>query len=462
MFPRRVVAPGPIPGVVGHGRSRSTRAPRQPRPNAAGVTWLRGAFALSLLLPSLASALDRDAYREDLIALMQVVADIRMRVGAAAPGPNVDLEHGVRVYASLTDPQIDALDANLPAIRLQALVGETRRLMREPPSSGKQAVVVEPDVTPEACASYPPPVVLAALATKHVADHVIKALEFECQQSTLGVNVALGCEAPEIAATTADIASTLADFCGGQQSAATNTAVLANERSIARHLDRQLDVELSTRATQSSLDVVQAGVDGAIDTTTDTRTRLDDDTALIASRIEDALQELAALTATVTELHSRGDELVFQARVSQALIEGIELDAAQLQALGGELVAAAESRRDDVAEFGPRAGTLAPAIVDAARTERRDALAAALGAPELRVATYALPLAAGGHLEEAREVLIEAILALQALGQGDTAQALVRLAAGDIAYNQQRYADAWREFAAAYRGLDPHAAGATP
>ena len=81
-----------------------------------------------------------------------------------------------------------------------------------------------------------------------------------------------------------------------------------------------------------------------------------------------------------------------------------------------------------------------------------------MGNPDAQVAGFALPASAGGSLEQAREVLIEALSALQSLAQGDTVSASAHLAAGDQHYNAGRYPDAWREFAAAYRALDPHAA----
>jgi len=413
-----------------------------------------------------ATSPDRTAYRASLVELMAVLRDVHALAGSDAPGSRVQIDRAARWYGALSDRQVDALSVDLPASRLSAIVVQARRRMDEAAASRAKAVVVaNPDVTPAFCSDYPAPVVLTALVTKHVAQHVIDGLEFTCQESIGGFNAALGCEGPEIASAAADIASELADFCGNQQSAATNTAVLQTERSIGQHLDAQLDAVLSTRATQLSIDAAGIGATASNEMTADIRSRLDQDVVQTDAQISDLLDDLADLGNDIADIQSRTDDVVFRVQVSQVNVENIQDRAADLQQKSVALENVMSASRAVAEAAVTDAAALSPSIQAMARQQRRDELAAALGDANARVSGFALPGIAGGRIEEAREVLISDIIALQAVGQGNTAQALSLLAAGDQHYNAGRYTDAWRQFSAAYRALDPHQAstpGALP
>jgi hypothetical protein len=444
------------------GRTDRARPATRHRVSACVRNALPAFALLALLVAPPAIALDRDAYRGDLVGLIRMVGEIQARLGQHAPGSRAQLERAAQLYATLDDDQVDALAASLPESQLRAIVSQSRRLLQASPvSRGKDAVAVTPDVSPSFCNDYPAPVALAALATKLTTRFVIESLEFTCNESVPpGVNAALACEAPEIAAATAEIASKFADFCGGQQSAATNQAVLDTERSIGRHLEARLDVELSTRATQLSVDAANTAASSADAKVAEIRTQLDQDYAQIALQIADAIDDLSDLAGDVSEIQSRTDDIAFRVQAVQADVEDVQDRSADLQARAGELQDSLSASLALAALADAGAATLAAPIESAARQQRRDDLAAALGDADARISGFALPASAGGSLEEAREVLIEAILALQSLGQGDTAQALSLLAAGDQHYNAARYLDAWRQFGAAYRALDPHVAAA--
>ena len=410
-----------------------------------------------------AMAFDHAAYRTDLVALMQVLDDLHVRAGPEAPGSRAQIERAQRMFAAFDDASVESLARTLPLARLHALVTQSQRLLQvRPPARGKTVSVAQPDVTPGFCTDYPAPVSLAALGTKIIAEHVIEGLEFTCHESIGGFNAALLCEAPEITAAAAEIASQLAGFCGDQQTAAANTAVLFTERSIGRHLDDELDAVLSTRATQVSVDAAGQDLAQGDDTLRQLHTDYSEDVAAIDAQIDDAAQQLGALIQTLTDVQSVSADLAMRIQVSQVDVEDAQQRGADAHELAVQLTDLMLTQRALAADLGAEAAALAPAIDAGARQQRRDDLAAALGDPDARIAGLALPAAAGGRIEEAREVLIAAITVLQTLGQGDTAQALQRLTGGDAHYNAGRYTDAWREFSAAYRSLDPHAAGGAP
>jgi hypothetical protein len=417
------------------------------------------ALGLTLCAASSAATLDYRSYRAALVDLMGVVGDVHARAGANAPGSRTQIELAAQLFGTLSNRQIDALAVSLPEAQLRAVVNEARRQLEASPlSRDKTVIVAQPDVTPAFCSDYPAPVVLAALTTKHVAQHVIDALEFTCQESVPpGINNALVCEGPEIASAAADIASDLADFCGNQGSAATNDAVLYTERSIGTHLNTQLDAALSTRATQTSVDAANATATSSDALAGDIQSQLDEDVVAIEAQIANALDGLSDLAGDISDIQSRTDEISFRVQISQANVEDAQDRGADLQAKAAELITSLTFSREVASAAAASVITLTPGIQATAKQQRRDDLGAALGDANAQISGFALPVAAGGRIEEAREVLIAAIVALQSLGQGNTGQASTLLAAGDQDYNAGRYADAWRKFSEAYRLLDPHA-----
>lgn len=420
--------------------------------------WL--AFPCCLLLSPALQALtplERDAYRADLVGLIGIVRDVRTMAGPAAPGSPEQVDRAVHLFATYPDADVDALAVSLPRSELNAIVGAAQGLLKAPRSGAahKIAVAASPEVTPAFCNDYPAPVVFAALGTKLVTRHIIEAAEFTCHSSVLGFNGALGCEAPEIAAAAAEIASALADFCGNQQGAATNTAVLQTERSIGRHLDAQLDTPLSTRASQVSLDEAADDAGSADTLASDIQDRLDQDYVRIDARLDDALADLAGIAARINDIQSRTDDVAFRVQATQADVEDVQIRSADLQAKASELTASLEATRQVAGQLAGSSTTLAATMNTTARQQRRDDLAMALGDANMRVPGLALPATAGGRIEEAREVLIEAITMLQTIGHGNTASATASLAAGDAAYNTGQFTDAWRHYSVAYRVLDP-------
>lgn len=416
-----------------------------------------GLLALLCSLACLADDTPQAAYRKDLVDLIEVVQAVRERAGPEAPGSDATLERAGQLFAQFDDAQIDRLSASLPARQLHALLTEAQRgLLAHDRASPKTAVAAAPNVTPAFCSDYPAPVVYAALATKLVTRHVIEAAEFTCHTSVLGFNAALGCEAPEIAAATAEIASALADFCGNQQGAATNTALLETERSVGRHLNAQLDAPLSSRATQVSADAAASDLAAADAQTADLRATLAQDFVQIDAQLDDAIADLAGLTSQLSDIQSRTDEVVFRVQATQVEVEDAQDRSADLQARLATFDTTLAQVRTQANQLATSSATLTPNIQASARQQRRDDLGLALGDSTASPGILALPGNAGGRLEEAREIVIEAITALQAMAQGNTAAALVSLAAGDTQYNLGHYQEAWGHYAMAYRQLDPH------
>ncbi len=415
--------------------------------------------ALALCGTTRVQALDHAAYRASLVDLMGVVRDVHARAGADAPGSRTQIDLAAQLFGEISTREIEALAVTLPEARLREIVTQARSTLDQSPASvGKTVIVAQPNVTPAFCGDYPAPVVLAALTTKHVAQHVIDALEYTCQESIPpGINNALVCEGPQIASAAADIASDLADYCGNQGSAATNDAVLFTERSIGLHLNTQLDAVLSTRATQASVDTANTTATSDDDLAEDIQSQLDQDFAQIELQIADAADELSDIADNISDIQALTDDISFRVRISQLNVEDAQDRSADLQAKASELITSLASSRAVSSAAAGIAETLTPSIEATARQQRRDDLGAALGDANAQISSFALPVASGGRIEEAREVLIAAILALQTLGQDTVPPAMTLLAAGDLDYNAGRYANAWRKFAQAYRMLDPHA-----
>ncbi|AVP99103.1 hypothetical protein C7S18_18865 [Ahniella affigens] len=423
---------------------------------------------LVALLPCIGRCAEsaQDHYRSDLVAMIDVVRDVRARAGSNAPGSDETLDRAALLFAQFSDAQVDALQTSLTASQFHVLVTEAQRGLRaSAPAGAKNAIVAAPNVTPSFCTDYPAPVVYAALGTKLVTRHVIEAAEFTCHTSVLGFNTALGCEAPEIAAAAAEIASTLADFCGNQLSAASNTAMLETERSIGRHLNLQLDAPISTRASQVALDEAADAADSADTASAALQTQHAQDFVQLDAQLDDLVTDLAGLGQQLADIQSRTDELVFRVQATQVDIEDAQDRSADVQARATELNTVLNLARTQSSQLATNSATLASTIQASARQQRRDELGLALGDPIATAALFALPSSSGGRLEEAREVVIEAITALQSLGQGNTAAALVSLSTGDAHYNAGQYPEAWNWYATAYRQLDPNVAaiaGGTP
>jgi hypothetical protein len=415
-----------------------------------------GAVALSLAALSPAHAIDYVAYRGALVTMIETTRDLRARAGADAPGTDAQLVRASQAYAALTNAQIDQIARALPEARLLAMAAQLDTMVASAANADKTIVPSAPDPSPAFCANYPPAVAYAALATKVIAMLVIKGLEYSCHEEVLGFNVAAGCIAPEIAATSAEIASQLSAFCTAQNRAASGRAVLYTERSVATHLDAMMDAELSTVATQAAADTASATTSASDSVVTDVSTRLDQQAVRTNATVARALGDLAGIADIVADIQSRGDDIVFRMRVVQADVEDVQIRADNLRDSQAEITASIEASRNSAQSLGVGTTALAPAIESAARALRRDEIAVALSDADGKPSGFALPSEAGGAIEEAREVLISALTALQGIGQGDTTQATAHLVAGDAHYSAGRYPDAWREFALAYRALDPH------
>jgi hypothetical protein len=124
-----------IAATAGQRDGRNDRA--RPATRQRVFEWVRiaaSAFALlALLVAPPAIALDRDAYRGDLVGLIRVVGEIQTRLGRHAPGSHAQLERAARLYAALDDDQVDALATSLPESQLHAIVTQSRRQLHAPP-----------------------------------------------------------------------------------------------------------------------------------------------------------------------------------------------------------------------------------------------------------------------------------------------------------------------------------------
>ncbi len=400
------------------------------------------------------SAQSAPEYRQvlfDVVSLLQQASSTTIPLYDQALIELIKLE-----VEQLSDEQILALFANsIPLDELEQLVARGQLDVSAFTSIALRTIdIPEIDVEPSSCASTTAATYFALLATQKVLKGIFSALKFECQQTLLGENGALACLAPALLVIDAETATDLAQFCRDEQRAAKGEAILELDRNIGEHLNEFVDdTTTSSRATQDSLDDVQADVATAMTDIDSIQSELDDGFSTIQSDISNTLADLSALTIDLTDLIALASDIQFRVQVNQVDIEDVQTRTADLQESTDEIRTDTQSIIDDVSALQTSADLVLANLDNGFDQINQDAIAAALSNPDVAVAEYALPEAAGGQLETAREIVIQAILALDSLGLGDTSAALVLLAQADQAYNSQDYVTAYSLFALAYQSL---------
>jgi hypothetical protein len=198
----------------------------------------------------------------------------------------------------------------------------------------------------------------------------------------------------------------------------------------------QLDVKVSTRATQTSVDAFTASlnslsvlVNSRLDVAVSTRASqasLDILSGLINSRLDVAVSTRASQTSLNT-FHS---EFTANALVVNTKLDGITSS-----------LASAHTKLDE----------LGLAVGEQGKLALRLQIEADLSEPGNHpVALFEVPASAGGYLDLTREIVVDTIAKMQAAGQG-VGNAEAFLASGDAARAAQDYKRAYSDYGKAYR-----------
>lgn len=396
-------------------------------------------------------------YRQTLFGFINLLEQVNELNGFTVNQPALEL--AIDELAQLSDDDVQNLLADaLPLDELQRLLSDAQSEVNEFQALSVPAIrtidIPDVDVSPSFCSNTTAAAYFAALSVEKVIKAIFSALKFECLQTVLGENGALLCLAAAIEVIIAEEATELGQFCRDEIRAGKGEAILDLDRNIGAHLNEFIDdTTSSSRATQDSLDDVQADVTTAISNIDVIQSDLDTGFSTIDNDLSTASSDLSILATDLTDIISIADDIQFRVQENQVNIEDVQTRTADLQESTDEIRTDTQSIISTVSDL--QAST--DGLLDGLRADfnqiNQDIIAAALSNPDVVVAEYALPLTSGGQLETAREIVIQAIISLQALGLGNTDAALALVNQGDVAYNLQDYVEAYNLFAQAYQSL---------
>jgi hypothetical protein len=185
-----------------------------------------------------------------------------------------------------------------------------------------------------------------------------------------------------------------------------------NDAKLEDFTRTQLDVAVSTRATQTSVDAFVANFNNL--------------STLVNSRLDVAV----STRATQASLNAFHNEFTTNATTVNTKLDGITSS-----------VASANSKLD----------SLAITVGDQGALALRLQIEADLSEPGNHpVALFEVPASGGGYLDLTREIVVDTIAKMQAAGQG-VGNAQAHLAAGDAARAAQDYKNAYADYGKAYR-----------
>jgi len=363
----------------------------------------------------------------------------------------------------------------MPLLALQALVASSQADMShlrdtQISSQQKSTIVTRSEgsaetgtidiPTPETdigfCISVTGLVVGIAQATYQTLNAVISAAEYTCLQQVAAESASIACTVLEIAAVSAEFVYREGDFCRDETRAAKGEAILQLDRNVGAFFNDAINQNImSSRATQNSVDIVTTDTLIASGEITDIQDIVDSNFITINNDLNLTLAQLANLSNSLTDLISESGDIRFRSEVNQVNIEDIQTRTADLQESGDDirqdtqnLITASDALQTSI-------NNLSNAVTTEFAQINRDEIARALTNPDYIVPAYVTPAAQGGQLEQAREVVIEAIQLINNISPGNTREALNLLIQGDMAYNNQNYLSAYTLFAQAYQAIGP-------
>lgn len=310
-------------------------------------------------------------------------------------------------------------------------------------------------VEPSECESANPGVALGAQTVASIFEIIVGSQKFICLQEVLGENFALACTAFDIVRATASSVAQGENFCLAQKNLARNKAMLDLTQGIGEHLNTFVDeTTLTSRASQDALDAAQNDFNDIQSDTQDIQSSLDSGYAQLDAQTSALTMAIADLGNDLNGLASLLNDISFRSTVNLAFLDDASERVADLQERASDIQTDVETILTMVGSANETGSQLSTVLQNEWTRQQRDRIAADLGNTNANNPGHALPSSAGGELELAREIVINAIFGLQALGGVDTSEALSLVGAADDSYNTGQYAKAYLTLKQAYQSLD--------
>jgi hypothetical protein len=404
-----------------------------------------------------AMAAEDATWRDALLELAKLrERNLHVRWPAPLASPN-----GIPAALAATSPEaFAAFEARLPPVqplfdrltRAAAALEQHAGALPALPASPKAIGFPNPDPLAD-CAGATGGAASSMLDAWGVSAELLAAAKWGCIETPFGgTNAAALCTALSIETEALETEYELESFCLGVQSGAIVSAVHDTQANVVEFVNLRADAMVSSRASQASLDALQASLDGLLLQLVDLRTALAVDDNATTAGLADILDRAIGLATRLTALSADVQDVRFRAQVVQAGLDDAQqqLEAAKAQA--SRLVALGSQLRTHLASLRTALDAADSTLQASIAGRRERSLAAALGEPERVILRYRLPAQRGGELERSRELLIRALAAYRALG-ADTTTAQALLVNGDAAFNEGRVLDAYDAYARAYRSL---------
>ena len=405
------------------------------------------------------STSDAEAYRQLLLEIV-AMAD-KTTTQLQVTGFEGALSMAANRIQRMDIEQLEVLSQHAPPIQSLrghidsnvALIADLKESSADKkPDLIKQIDFPDPQTSIAACSEVSAELGQAALFEAYTAREILVAAAYPCLETVAGENDAALCIPVAIADAALEAAFLAVEACLKEQRDAVLDAVLETEENIADHLESFVDATTSSRATQDSVDDVQTDITASLDLLDTLQANLDNDLFSLESDVDTVLSDLDALIADAVSLAAAADDIQFRVQENQVDIEDAQTRAAEAEATAQEIrtdtqsiISAIETLQNDLDSYGQL-------LTSGLATTERDALIAALADEDTRVVRFLLPSSSGGELEQIRELVIQAIMAFNSLGN-DTTASIQLLLQGDSAYNQGQYINAYDLFARAYRAL---------
>jgi len=374
--------------------------------------------------PNSAGALD------DAIGRLRQISDEELQTFFMQPVPLEELQEHLQALG----PQLSAV-----------------RSLDEMDTIGIPTVTVDP---PE-CESATPGLALGAQTVATVFEVILGAQKYICLQEVLGENFAGICAVFDIARVTANSVAQGENYCLAQKNLARNKAMLNLTRGIGDHLNTFVDdVTLSSRASQDALDSAQNSFDHIQTESHDIQATLDSGYSQLDAQSTALMGAITDLGNEVNSLAALLDDINFRSTISLAFLEDASLRVADLQERAFDIQSDVNTITAMLGDIYSAGSQLDDVLEIEWTRQQLDRIAADLGNPEANNPVHALPASAGGELELAREIVINTIFSLQALGSVDTSQALALVGTADASYNAGQYPKAYLALKQAYQSLD--------
>ena len=429
--------------------------------NRLSVTRALGVSAILFLSVSFSAAgtaapsqPDANQYRTTLLQLFDTAGEV---VYLTHPEAIEAIDDAINQLDQITDEELRTLFMeSLPIEELQQYIEELQpHLAAVRRLDGRETIQI-PGITvdPPECESANPTVAIASQTVASIFEIILGTQKFLCLQEVLGENFAGLCTLFDVTRATLSSVALGENYCLAQKNLARNKAMLELTRGIGKHLNDLVDEEtLTSRASQDALDAAQDKLDKIRTDTQGIQAALDSGYSQLDAQTAALMGAVTNLGNGINNLAALLDDISFRSTINLAFIEDASLRVADLQERAFDIQADVEVISATLADIAAAGAQLGPVLETEWSRQQRDRIAADLGNPNANSPGHALPSAAGGELELAREIVINTIFAMQALGGVDTSRALALVGMADDSYNKGQYPQAYLALKQAYQSL---------